>query len=493
MDRRIFAVSFVAVMAIFAMGAKSAYGAVASRPMPVPKDQARTAAVTVWGSGFDKRTTFETFEKTFLRGAYLASGDVDGDGAVEIVVGSGQGRAPEIRVYAADGTEESRFNTFVDWFRGGVRIAAGDLDGDGIAEIVAVPGPGIPAEVSVYDAKGNKKIAPPGALAYPKEFVGGVRVAVGDLDRDGSAEIITAPGPGGGPHVRVFTPSMEPREHMDFFAYDAGMTDGVTIAVVRTHWGSQLVTGVESWSEPLIRRYSFDANGARLDKEFFAFATSTRAGTIVGAFDLDGDGTDEILASANGRAIAEVRFFDLWGTEYRRALLQDPTYLGALSYAELDTDGDGRVELATVAAAPMVVGPTETEKSIYVDLTDQRLYAYERGRIAKSFFISSGVGRHPSPVVKTAVLEKIPVKRYAWSYGPGNPDNYDLSGVKWNMRIYGPYYIHGAYWHNNFGTRMSHGCINVDYANAEWIYDWASVGTPVQTANGPQTAVIALK
>jgi hypothetical protein len=464
--------------AVFAMPAF----ATATRPIPVRPEHARTSAVTVWDDRFASKRSFETFEKTYLAGAFLAAGDVDGDGAEELIVGSGQGHAPEVRVYATDGNVKSHFAPYPAWFTGGVRVAAGDLDRDGKAEIVTAPGPGIAPEVGVYDASGNRKLAPAGAYAYAKEFIGGVRVAVADFDRDGTVDIATAAGPGGGPHVRFFDGSMKEEPRLEFFAYDASMRDGVTIAAVRTPWGDQLVTGVESWSEPLVRRYSFDANGARLDKEFYAFEESSRAGIVVGAYDLDHDGTDEIVTAGNGGTIPEVRFFDLWGTLYQKALLQDPAYRGALSFAELDADRDGASELTTVAVLPTTIGPTDIEKQIRVDLTDQRLYAYEHGRIAKTYFVSTGVVRHPTPEMKTNIRAKIAVKRYTWVYGSNNPDNYDLPNVKWNLQIADHIFIHSAYWHHNFGYRMSHGCINESIADAKWLYDWAGVGTTVQVA-----------
>ncbi len=477
--------------AVFAMPAF----ATATRPVPVRPEHARTSTVTIWDDRFASKRTFETFEKTYLAGAFLAAGDVDGDGIEELIVGSGQGRAPEVRVYAADGTEKSHFAPYPAWFTGGVRVAAGDLDRDGKAEIVTAPGPGIAPEVGVYDANGKRKLAPAGAYAYQKDFIGGVRVAVGDFDRDGTVDIATAPGPGGGPHIRFFDGGMKEESRLDFFAYDASMQDGVTLATVRTPWGPQLVTGVESWSEPLVRRYSFDANGARLDKEFYAFATSSHAGIVVGAYDLDHDGIDEIVTAGNGGTIPEVRVYDLYGTLYQKALLQDPSYRGTLSFAELDADRDGVDELASVAVLPTTIGPTDIEKQIRVDLSDQRLYAYERGRIAKTYFISSGIPRHPTPDMTTSVRAKIAVKRYTWVYGNNNPDNYDLPNVKWNLQIADHIFIHSAYWHHNFGYVMSHGCINEPIPESKWLYDWASVGTYVQVAHSfpPSNVEIASK
>jgi len=127
-----------------------------------------------------------------------------------------------------------------------------------------------------------------------------------------------------------------------------------------------------------------------------------------------------------------------------------------------------------------VVWPQAPERAIFVSIAEQRLYAYEHGRIARTFLISSGIGRFPTPAMKTAVLKKVPVKSYRWVYGRGNPNNYFLPNVKHNLQILGPYYIHYAYWHNNFGHSMSHGCINVGLKDSEWIYNWATVGTPVE-------------
>lgn len=123
------------------------------------------------------------------------------------------------------------------------------------------------------------------------------------------------------------------------------------------------------------------------------------------------------------------------------------------------------------------------QKRIEVNLSEQRLYAIEGGQVVNSFLISSGIWRFPTPVGEFAVLEKIPVKRYAWSYGPGSPYNYNLPNVPSNMRFYGSYYLHGAYWHNNFGNRMSHGCVNIDEPDAAWLYDWSYVGLPVSIHN----------
>lgn len=462
----------VAIAVGFFCGASSAVAAPSYVSTP---EMARKAQVSVWRPWMASRTTFSTFEDSFMQGGYLATGDVDGDGMDEIVIGSGPGRKNEVRVYESDGKLLKSFQPFAWNYQGGVRVAVGDLDGNGKDEIAVAADSGLEPMVAVFDESGRKLRE---ALAYGKDFRGGVRVAIGDLDRDGKQDVVVAPGSGGGPHIRLLDEKLE-NKGMDLFAFDASMRDGVSIAIVKTTWGDQLIAGIESLSSPLVRRYSFDQRGGRLDKEFYAFDQASMSGVSIAGYDLDGDGSEEIVTWQNGGTVPEVRVFDMYGTLYKKYLLHDPTYRGSLSMASVRTSEREPVNLATVSVAPMTVNRVDAEKYIVVDISEQRLYAYEYGREVKTFLVSTGVTRHATPIVETIVSEKIPVKRYRWIYAPGSPDNYDLPNVKWNLRVYGPIYIHGAYWHNNFGHRMSHGCINVHYTNAEWVYNWADVGTLV--------------
>lgn len=112
-------------------------------------------------------------------------------------------------------------------------------------------------------------------------------------------------------------------------------------------------------------------------------------------------------------------------------------------------------------------------KRIEVDLSEQRLRYFVGNTQVDSVLISSGTRKYPSPVGTFSVLQKIPVKAYA---GPG----YYLPNTKWNLKFSNAgYYVHGAYWHNNFGHPMSHGCINVSYADMPQLYAFADVGTRV--------------
>lgn len=125
----------------------------------------------------------------------------------------------------------------------------------------------------------------------------------------------------------------------------------------------------------------------------------------------------------------------------------------------------------TAETAP--AAPTSSGKSILVSTDDQRIYAYEDGRLVHSHLTSTG--RYETPTVLGDY--KIYVKYLADDMsGPG----YFLPQVPYTMYFYQGYGIHGTYWHNSFGRRMSHGCVNLPTEEAKWFFHWASVGTPVR-------------
>lgn len=473
MDRRPF--WFLALGAAFFPSVAWAH---AYHPIPVKPEYQRPADVISWSADFKGKTTFPTFEKSHQSGGFLAAGDLDADGVDEVIVGSGPGRSAEIRIYNVEGQLLRRFWPYPSSFKGGVRVAAGDMDGDGRAEIAAAPGPGMEPRLKLFDGLGKEKVKG-GALAYAASLQVGVRLVAADINRDGTAEIVSAPGPGGRSHVRTFDGALKPTE-TDFFAFGGEMMDGVSVAALRSAEGPWLAVAPESWTTSTVRLFK----PGRIEPEFefspFADASSSRLGLTLAAFDADGDGQDELVASRNGQAEPEIRIFDRRGWELGRYLVQDPDYRGALSFAAVKADGSG-LELAVMPLAPLVTGPLDRDKLIEVNLTLQRLFAWEHGRLARTFLVSTGIKKYPTPVMETRVLKKIPMMDYRGYYGPDHPDNYDLKDVKNNLRIRGSILIHYAYWHRNFGHRMSHGCINVGNKDSDWIFGWAEVGTPVVT------------
>jgi lipoprotein-anchoring transpeptidase ErfK/SrfK len=109
---------------------------------------------------------------------------------------------------------------------------------------------------------------------------------------------------------------------------------------------------------------------------------------------------------------------------------------------------------------------------IDVDLSEQRVRAYEGSTVLRSMLVSTGTAYYPTPTGRFRIYAKYGAVRMT---GPG----YDLPNVPHTMYFYGGYAIHGTYWHNNFGHPMSHGCINLTRADAAWLYSFAPVGTLV--------------
>ncbi len=115
-------------------------------------------------------------------------------------------------------------------------------------------------------------------------------------------------------------------------------------------------------------------------------------------------------------------------------------------------------------------------KWISIILHRQMLIAYQGSTPVFAATVSTGVAAHPTVTGRFAIYLKIPIQRMV---GPG----YNLPNVPWDMYFYTNYAIHGAYWHNNFGHPMSHGCVNMRIPEAKWLYRWAPIGTPVVVTN----------
>jgi LysM repeat protein len=109
---------------------------------------------------------------------------------------------------------------------------------------------------------------------------------------------------------------------------------------------------------------------------------------------------------------------------------------------------------------------------IDVDLSEQRLRAYSGNTVVRSTLVSTGLPATPTPTGQYRVYVKYASTTMS---GPG----YYLTNVPYTMYFYRGYGIHGTYWHSNFGHPMSHGCINLPTPEAQWLFNWASVGTLV--------------
>lgn len=113
-----------------------------------------------------------------------------------------------------------------------------------------------------------------------------------------------------------------------------------------------------------------------------------------------------------------------------------------------------------------------SKRWIQVDLSEQRLIAWEGGKPVFGVIVSTGKKSTPTPTGVFNIYVKLKETRM-------KGEDYDIPNVPHTMYYKGGYGIHGAFWHKRFGTPVSHGCVNVAPNHAKKLFNWASVGTTV--------------
>jgi lipoprotein-anchoring transpeptidase ErfK/SrfK len=256
---------------------------------------------------------------------------------------------------------------------------------------------------------------------------------------------------------------------------------GVDVSVGNIDGGaeSEIVTSIYRFGRSLVKTYKADTRRTIIGS-FEGWPETVQSGYQVTTGDLDRDDKDEILVAVAAGSAPHVRAFEANGRTLPQNFFPfEKDFRGGVYLAVGDIDGDQRMEIVAISGGNTAQGRKYYQKYIEVSLSEQRLYAYESGSVKKTFLVSTGIKKYPTPTGTFAVRSKTPNKDYEWSYGPNHPDNYDLKNVKNNLNFSGNYFLHEAYWHHNFGHVMSHGCVNINAANSKWLYDWAEVGTPV--------------
>ncbi|MEY2472150.1 MAG: hypothetical protein QOK28_1479 [Actinomycetota bacterium] len=279
-------------------------GAVALATAPTSPAGAQTARPEfITGTGDHTAADVETYDATGHRlsgfyafsgtpGARVASGDVDGDLQPDIVVGTGQGVASQVSVFGLDGTWKFSFSPY-GGFPGGVNVGVGDVDGDNVDEIVTAADAGGGPHVIVWDwvAKGAPPAPDSGAAAdgsvqakygwyaYDANFHGGVNISVADVVGSARADVVTAPGAGGGPHVRIWDlGSGAPVENAGWMAYAPSFTGGVRVSAGEIDGARAVVTGPGAGGGPHVRL--FNTSGG-VTHEFMAYDTAYHGGVNV--------------------------------------------------------------------------------------------------------------------------------------------------------------------------------------------------------------------
>lgn len=171
--------------------------------------------------------SFPPFDTSFKGEITVALADLNQDEQLELIVGQNS-KGSEVRIYDLSGHKKGKaFNAFPKWYRGGVNLAVGDLNGNGQFEIVIGAATGR-AQVRIFSQRG--RLVSGGFYAYGRSFLGGVNVAVGDINGDGRAEIVTGP-TRGAPEIKIFN-SQAKQVGKSFFGASPRDKNGIGVAVV---------------------------------------------------------------------------------------------------------------------------------------------------------------------------------------------------------------------------------------------------------------------
>jgi FtsP/CotA-like multicopper oxidase with cupredoxin domain len=232
---------------------------------------------------------FLAFPPTYRGGVNVAVGDVNGDGVYDVIVGKGQNKT-QVKVF--DGTKLDQINpqtgellpsallaTFLAYHgtaASGVFVSAAYYDGDDKADVITGPGRGTSPTVKVVDVEklvqvsGSLNLNPEAILtsfdAFGVNFLGGVRVAAGDIEGNGRFDIVAGKGPGSDPRVKVFT-GLQPEEIASFLAYGENFRGGVYVATGNTKGFAfdDIITGKGEGGDSLVRIFSNDHEMDHMD------------------------------------------------------------------------------------------------------------------------------------------------------------------------------------------------------------------------------------
>jgi 5-hydroxyisourate hydrolase-like protein (transthyretin family) len=281
-----------------------------------------------------------------------------------VAVGTDAGSAstPQVKVYNSSGTLLTQFMAYETTFRGGVRVAVGDVTGDGIADIVTTPGSGRAAQVRVYqgsyDAKGNYTVTlKTSFVAIASTFTGGLSVAIGDVNGDGRQDVVV--GGGTGSQVQVYNGKTLLTTHTlvgsTVTTMETTFRGGVTVAAgdVNNDGKAEVVVGRGSGGATTVKVYRWTGTALSLGRSFNAFSATFTYGVNVAVGDYNGDGTSDIICGAGAGNLPTVTVYSgvnlLTTSSAIKQLASfqayDSTYRGGVRVAVKSISGTSKVAI----------------------------------------------------------------------------------------------------------------------------------------------------
>lgn len=262
---------------------------------------------------------------------------LNSSGAQELfAVGADGGGFPEVKVFNPDGSLRFDFLAYDSNFRGGVRVTTADVNVDGVDDIVTAAGPGGGPHVKVFDGRTGGLVQE--WMAYDVNFTGGVSIAAWRGRNVATGFVVTGAGEGGGPHVRTWN-STTADSTGSFFAFDPAFRGGVNVALADLTGDSsfpEVIAGAGPGGGPHVR--VFDGQSFHETESFFAYEADFRGGVFVSVIDSNQDGRLEIVTGPGMGGGPLVKFYD-WSTNQviGSFFAYDPTFRGGVRVGVTET------------------------------------------------------------------------------------------------------------------------------------------------------------
>jgi len=266
------------------------------------------AILTLYNPDGSQRLTIIPYPNMPQAVPTVALADFNNDGTPDILTSTGPGARPRVKIFdGKTGAQVVSFLAFNTSFSGGLFVAAADVTGDGTPDIIIGQGAGALSRVRVYDGKTFNRIA--NFQAYPNTFTGGVRVAAADLNNDGHADLIVSPGPGSPQPLEVFDGAQAVNGVMlildSNFPFGSAFNKGIFVAAgdVNSDGTPDVIASEDAGGQPLVRVFS-GTNFARI-ASFTGLDASFHGGARVGVQILNG-AADIVVSSGIGDNVISI-------------------------------------------------------------------------------------------------------------------------------------------------------------------------------------------